>query len=70
MCKRRKSRDSSTLIFGITTRIGTGFPIVAGSLLEKWYGSDKLLVNSYHHQGVRESGTPIQADGLRGGRAD
>jgi len=28
--------------------------IVAGSLLEKWYGSEKLLVNSYHHQGVRE----------------
>src|ERR1700682_1439845 len=27
---------------------------VPGSPLEKWYGREKLLVNSYHHQGVRE----------------
>jgi gamma-glutamyl-gamma-aminobutyrate hydrolase PuuD len=28
--------------------------VVAGSSLEKWYQRDRLLANSYHHQGIRD----------------
>jgi len=28
--------------------------IVAGSLLQRWYGRRDLRVNSYHHQGIRD----------------
>ncbi len=28
--------------------------IAAGSPLKKWYGRESLLVNSYHHQGIRD----------------
>lgn len=35
--------------------------IVPGTPLERWYGRNKLRVNSYHHQGVRRLARRFQA---------
>ncbi len=43
--------------------------IVAETPLENSYQRKGLLVNSYHHQGIRNLGEQIEAHGLRGGRA-
>ncbi len=42
---------------------------VEASPLENWYQRKSMQVNSYHHQGIRDLGAPVQAHCLRRGRA-
>jgi gamma-glutamyl-gamma-aminobutyrate hydrolase PuuD len=37
-----------------------GLNVLPGTPLHEWYGTDRLMVNSYHHQGIRTLGEGLE----------